>query len=104
MERRFRLRLLLRGKQLSATKTEGGVQMPMMKISHCTIARVRAMKPSGFELSGHLLRLDDGSWLISITDEVAVAVASERVLGESDDGVVSRMMPDWPAMRWGRAS
>ena len=66
--------------------------MPMLKLSSLTMQMVRSRRPPGFELSGHLPRLDDGSWLVAISDQVAIAVATERVRGESDDGVVSRML------------
>jgi hypothetical protein len=69
--------------------------MPLMKISPSTMQLVRARRPSGFDLAGRMMRLDDGSWLVPASDQVAVAVAAGRVRGESDDGVVSRLLCDW---------
>lgn len=70
--------------------------MPMMRISASTMQLVRATRSAGFELAGRIVRLDDGSWLVPVSDPVAVAVAAERVRGESDDGVVSRLLGEAP--------
>jgi hypothetical protein len=59
-----------------------------------TMQLVKAQRPAGFVLTGDLLRLGDGSWLIAVSDVVVVRVASERVPGESDDGVVSRLLQE----------
>jgi hypothetical protein len=66
--------------------------MPLMMISPATMQLVRAGRPAGFTLAGSLLRVEDGSWLVSVSDAIAVQVATERVRGESDDGVVSRLL------------
>jgi hypothetical protein len=66
--------------------------MPMMKISNATMQLVRAKRPRGYELTGSIMRFDDGGWLVAVKDDVTVQIAAERVRGESDDGVVSRLL------------
>jgi hypothetical protein len=68
--------------------------MPMMKISNATMQVVRGKRPPGYELCGMIIRFDDGAWLVQVTDDVSLQVAAERVRGESDDGVVSRLLRD----------
>ena len=64
----------------------------MMKLSPSTMQMLRAQRPPGFQLTGSMMRLDDGAWLVAVSDQVVVAVATERVRGEADDGVVSRLL------------
>ena len=68
--------------------------MPMLKISNTTMQAVRAKRPPGYQLAGTILRLDSGDWLVPVDDEVILRVAAERVRGESDDGVVARLLRD----------
>jgi hypothetical protein len=66
--------------------------MPMVKVSSSTLQLLRARKPVGFQFSRLATELDDGSWHVPVNDEVAGGIALERVQGESDDGVVARVV------------
>ena len=66
--------------------------MPLMMIRNDTMDQIKAKRPRGFHLAGKIMRCDDGSWLVSVDDAVTVQVASVRIHGESDDGVVSRLL------------
>ena len=87
-------RLLDPSKRLSATELTRWRQMPMLKISNTTMRAVRAKRPPGYELAGTILRFDNGDWLVPVDDEAILRVAAERVRGESDDGVVARLLRD----------
>jgi hypothetical protein len=64
----------------------------MLTLSSDTMRLVRAKRPPGYVLAGGLPRLDDGLYLLPVADDVVVRIASERVHGESDDAVVSRLL------------
>jgi hypothetical protein len=66
--------------------------MPMVKVSSSTLLLIRARKPDGFRFGWAATELEDGSWHVPINDDVAAGLAKERVRGESDDGVVSRVV------------
>jgi hypothetical protein len=68
--------------------------MPLMKIGNATMQVVRAKRPRGYELSGTILRFDDGAWLVEVSDDVTTRVAAERVHGESDEGVIGRLLQE----------
>jgi hypothetical protein len=84
--------LSARSKQLSLTARDEVANMPMLMLRNDTMHQVKAKRPPGFQLTGPILRCDDGGWLVSVNDDVTMRVAQERVLGESDDGVVSRLL------------
>ncbi len=66
--------------------------MPMVKVSSKTLQLIRARRPVGFRFGWAATELEDGSWHVPINDDVAAGIAMERVRGESDDGVVSRVL------------
>ena len=66
--------------------------MPMVGVTANTLQLIRAKRPAAFRFASAATRLDDGSWNIPVDDEVAMKIALERVRGEADDGVVSRVV------------
>jgi hypothetical protein len=76
--------------------------MPMLMLRADTMRQVRASRPPGFRLTSEVIRLDTGLWLVPVTDDVSLQVAEERVRGECDDGVVSRLLQPSVAARQSR--
>ena len=76
--------------------------MPMLTLRTDTMRQLRASRPPGFQLTSEVIRLDTGLWLVPVTDEVSVRIAKERVTGECDDGVVSRLLQSNAAARQSR--
>jgi hypothetical protein len=66
--------------------------MPMVRVSSSTLHLIRAKRPDGFRFGWAATELDDGTWHVPINDDVAAGLAAERVRGESDDGVVARVV------------
>lgn len=66
--------------------------MPMLKFSPDTMRLVRTQRPPGYQSHRLATRLEDGWILVPVDDEVTIATAHEWVRGESDDGVVLRIL------------
>ena len=66
--------------------------MALVAIREETLRLVRTKRPAGFGYRTAPTRLDDELWSIPVDDEVAAALAMERLHGEADDGVVARIV------------
>jgi hypothetical protein len=66
--------------------------MPMIKLTAKTMQLIRAQALAGFRFACTARELKDGSRNVPIDDEVAMTIATERLPGESDDDVVSRLV------------
>lgn len=66
--------------------------MPTLRISPQTMTLIRARRHVDFQFARVATRCEDGWWNLPINDDLALLIAQERVRGESDDGVVSRML------------
>ena len=68
-----------------------------LQICSATMQAVRAKRPPGYDLAGRCCGFDDGAWLVPVNDDAILQVAAERVRGEDDDGVVGRLLQEWPS-------
>jgi hypothetical protein len=66
----------------------------MVTIRDETLRLIRSKRPAGFRFGWAVTRLDNGWWTVPIDDQAAMMIASERVQGECDDEVVSRLAAD----------
>jgi hypothetical protein len=65
-----------------------------MRISADTMRLVRATRRPGFQFAMAATQMADGSWLLPVNDDVAMEIATERLNGEADDGVLSRLLQE----------
>ena len=66
--------------------------MPTIRMTSETLQLIREQSSPGFRFVPTARRRPDDDWDLPVDDEVAYTIAMERVPGESDDDVVSRLV------------
>jgi hypothetical protein len=66
--------------------------MPMIKVSDHTLQLIREQTQEGYSFVSTATRSADGQWTIPVDDDIAVRVATQRLLNETDDEVLSRLV------------
>ncbi|HEV2515797.1 MAG TPA: hypothetical protein VGV07_11145 [Devosia sp.] len=66
--------------------------MKQLNVDNATRELIARQTLPGHRFVSRGRRLPDGSWLIVVDDEVAAVIEEQRLLGESDDNAVSRLV------------